>query len=584
MSDKLKSKKAPYGKKFFSAFAVSIFTIFTVCFFSPMEIYMGNIIEFKFSASTAALILAVFSFALATILSVAISFLPPKILRIVNLFIFSGGLCVYIQSMLLNGSMGSLTGDTDIYSPALIIGNILIWIAVFAVVFAAWLLLKKFKKAKYMFSGMRFAALALVLMQLVGFFSLYLNLDSDVNKLKNSYFTDDGRFELSKGENTVYFIIDTCDGDLVEQALEQYPDMFDGFGGFTYFPNMTTTHSRTFPSITYLLSGQMCYFDKPYPQYVNEAFENSTFIDDIDALGTDIRLYTEPQYIGESVLDKIDNHVFYDSSSLSSMNISGFIKQSLKVSAYRGAPYAAKKRFEYTSASVNKASMKKIPGQSVLFNDVQFCADIKTQDFSLSKNYTKSFRLHHLVGSHPGANINANGNFQQGVSLAEAARGCLHLIEEYMNRLKQQGVFDNTTIIITADHGYSASSADLSLPCATSCIMMVKPAKADSSVPMKTSLAPVCHEDLFATVIDSLGGNYEKYGRTIFEIGEDEDRERKYYHTALYDDIDGEVALREYSVTGDARDLENYHLTGKYWDVLYSERAVSKHRLSDVVN
>ena len=69
MSDKVKSKKAPYGKKFFSAFAVSIFTIFTVCFFSPMEIYMGNIIEFKFSASTAALILAVFSFALATILS-----------------------------------------------------------------------------------------------------------------------------------------------------------------------------------------------------------------------------------------------------------------------------------------------------------------------------------------------------------------------------------------------------------------------------------------------------------------------------------------------------------------------------------
>ena len=86
-----------------------------------------------------------------------------------------------------------------------------------------------------MFSGMRFAALALVLMQLVGFFSLYLNLDSDINKLKDSYFTDEGRFELSKGENTVYFIIDTCDGAIVEQALEKYPDMFDGFGGFTIF-------------------------------------------------------------------------------------------------------------------------------------------------------------------------------------------------------------------------------------------------------------------------------------------------------------------------------------------------------------
>ena len=173
--------------------------------------------------------------------------------------------------------------------------------------------------------------------------------------------------------------------------------------------------------------------------------------------------------------------------------------------------------------------MKEIPGKSVLFNDPQFYADIKTQDFSVSKNDTKSFRLYHLFGTHPGASINADGNIQPGVSRAEAARGCLRLIEEYMNRLKQQGVFDNTTIIITADHGYSASSTDLSLPCATSCIMLVKPAKADCSVAMKTSFAPVCHEDLFATVIDSLGGNYEKYGRTIFEIGEDEKRERKYY-------------------------------------------------------
>ncbi len=37
-------------------------------------------------------------------------------------------------------------------------------------------------------------------------------------------------------------------------------------------------------------------------------------------------------------------------------------------------------------------------------------------------------------------------------------------------------------------------------------------------------------------------------------------------------------------IDGDARVLANYHLTGRNWDVLYSERAVSKHRLSEVLN
>ena len=111
--------------------------------------------------------------------------------------------------------------------------------------------------------------------------------------------------------------------------------------------------------------------------------------------------------------------------------------------------------------------------------------------------------------------------------------------------------------------------------------MLAKPSGVDDSQPIKTSMAPVCHEDLFATVIEGLGGDTEKYGRTIWEIGENEERERKFYHTALYSDEDGEVALREYTVKGDARLLESYKLTGKHWDVNYSERAVSKHRLSE---
>ena len=581
MSDKRKIVKASYGKKLLSAAAVVFFSVFTVAFFGPMEIFLGNIIEFKFSAQTAALILAITSAAASAVVSLLISLLPAKILKHVNMFIFSGGLCVYLQNVMLNGKMGSLTGEIDVYSKGLIIGNLAVWLAVFVIVFAVWLIMQRLKKSKYVFSGMRFAAIALIAMQLVGFFSLYLNIDSGLGTLKDQYLTDSGKFELSQNENVVYFVIDTFDGAVTEQMLEKYPDAFDGFGDFTYFPNMTTTHSRTFPSLTYLLTGEMCYFDKPYPQYVNEAFKKSEFLEDIDALGADIRIFTEPQYLGQSDTHLIDNHVSYDSSSLDAMNLKDFLKKSIKVSAYRGAPYLAKGRFKYTSAEVNTASMKELEGKASLLDDPVFFQEVLFSDFGPNKDYDKTFRFYHLNGTHPGAVLGAYGEADPNADYADNARGSLYTVEKCMEKMREAGIYKDSTIIITADHGYSGGGETLDLPYATSCIMLVKPAGADGSKAMKTSMAPVCHEDLFATVIEGLGGDSEKYGRTICEIGENEERARKYYYTALYSDVDGEVALREYSVKGDARLLESYTPTGKYWDVNYSERAVSKRRFED---
>lgn len=577
------AKKASYGKKFVSALVVTAFTVFTLLFFSPLEIFLGNAIEFKFSMDIAAIILFLASLLISTCVSALVSLLPIKALRPYNIIVFGIGFCAYFQSLFLNGSMGSLTGEEDHYSVPLIIVNLLIWAVIFAALIVIFIVLKKRKKAKTYFGAVRFVALALIVMQLSGVAVAYFNTDKSIDRIKDTYITTDSKLELSQNENVVYFIIDTCDGDLVEQALKAYPDMFSGFDGFTYFPNMSTTHSRTFPSLTYLLTGQKCYFNKPYTEYVNEAFENSSFIDDIDALGADIRLYTEASYIGEGTLNKIDNIVKYDSASFDCMNIFGFIKQSIKVSGYRIAPYAIKDAFEYTADKINSASLVPIDNRAVLFDDLAFNNEIITNSVKSNKNYSKTFRLYHMFGTHPGAVMNENCQYEKGVSHLDSVRGCLRLIENYIAEMKKNGSFDNTTIIVTADHGYSLPSEDLSLVAAPSCILLVKPAGNKGSEKIKTSLAPVCHEDLFATVIDALGGDGEKYGRTVWEIGENEDRERKYYHTALVSDIDGEIALREYSIKGDARNLESYTPTGNNWDVNYSKRAVSKKRLKDFV-
>jgi hypothetical protein len=59
---------------------------------------------------------------------------------------------------------------------------------------------------------------------------------------------------------------------------------------------------------------------------------------------------------------------------------------------------------------------------------------------------------------------------------------------------------------------------------------------------------------------------------------ENETRRRLYYYTALYSDTDGEIALREYEINGDANDLANWQPTGNWWNIDYSVNKVSETR------
>ena len=141
--------------------------------------------------------------------------------------------------------------------------------------------------------------------------------------------------------------------------------------------------------------------------------------------------------------------------------------------------------------------------------------------------------------------------------------------------MREMGVYENSTVIITTDHGSSGSGEVLDMPHKTAVpILFVKPAGV-SGEELKVSDAPVSHTEFIPTILYGFSLDYKDYGRTIYDIDETEDRERYYYYSALYTHEGGEVELREYKVDGDARNEENYHYTGKKWDIQYSENAVA---------
>lgn len=554
-----------YFKKLSSSLIFSGFGLFSLLFFAPLEVYLGNLSDFQIDINIAVLILALTALISTLIFSLLASLLPIKILKIVNFSILGITICYYVQSLFLNGAMIILTGENLNVSSSTKIINTLIWVAIITAIFIIWKIFKKLRKEKAFITATKFVAIALTLMQFTGFLSMYLTCDKSINDSKSAYYSTEGQLELSSKNNVIYFIIDHSDTTIVNEALEADPTLFDDFKGFTYYADNVFTHSRSFPAITYMLSGDKFYFDYPYQDYVNNSIKNSDFLKYMDSIDTDIRLYTDPRFVGTSAINLIDNCKL-STNSFSDVNLFGFVTQSIKISAFRGMPYIFKNRFAYNTDTINEKSIIHRNDYAPVCNDPVFYTSILSDKVSINKEHSSAFRFYHMYGSHPGAVINENAEYEPNVTLQQALRGDLVIIKEYINQLKATGAYDNTTIIITADHG--EFKGYLSQP--QTCLLLVKEAGADSEAPLKTSYAPVSQEDLFATVIKTLGGDYKKFGTPLNEILETDNRIRYHYNTEVDLSTGYETFLREYRIEGSAADINNYTATGNSWKVTSS--------------
>ena len=99
---------------------------------------------------------------------------------------------------------------------------------------------------------------------------------------------------------------------------------------------------------------------------------------------------------------------------------------------------------------------------------------------------------------------------------------CLNIFNEYIRQMKELGIYDDSVIMITADHGDHAKPDDMP-------IWYIKKAGAHGDK-MGYCSAPVHHSDYLATCLNALGlseqGDEEIFGRAVFDIAEDEKRER----------------------------------------------------------
>lgn len=515
----------------------------------PIQLYLMNMSELWFSIGDIGWVCLLCGAMLFAILSGIGLLLPDGIVDYYIAVLFGISIGLYIQGNFVPTDYGVLDGRAIHWDGYWLTGilNTVLW--VFCIVVPVVLQKVKPRFTKQM---LRAASCIIMAMQLFTVGILLVANDFGVKKT-TGYVSDQGINTVSSQENVIVFLLDAFDQVYFDDIRSTDPDFLSPLDGFTYFDNATGMYPTTKGSLPYILTGQIYRNEQPYDNYIEEAYRKTGYYDNLISGGYDIGIYTSnvfmPSYAGEYFMNYVNGKTQVSSYS-------GLTKTLYNFVCFRYFPHILKEKFWFYSGAFDEwKGTSETSGINVFTEDnFSFYDKVKNEGLQVVED-AKCYRFIHLHGVHPPYSMNeyveeiADGS----VTAMDAARGSLRIVYEYLDQLKEQGIYDDSTVVVMADHGAGAASP-------TNPLFIVKPRKSTGS--LQVSSAPVCQGDLMGTIAEDVGLNDEKkYGRSVFEIQEGEQRERQYLYYQWDDSWSSEYLprMKEYRIDSENNELSSYH-------------------------
>ncbi len=462
-----------------------------------------------------------------------------------------------IQGLFMNGTVGVLDGTEILWKEQSI--SALVGLAVWGFILFLMFFIAQYSQ-KIWKNVVMFLCLFLCVMQVINITTIALT--SEIDEKSPYKVTREGEFELSGKHDVIVLVLDTFDIRFADEVMENSPEYFDEFDGFTWYRNTMSHYSRTFPSVAYLFTGVEYKYEIPYEDYMKKAWEDTTIFEDMRSAGYVPRVYINEHHVNtdlEYMAQYVDNYRVVEPEIYERT----LIKEMMTLSMYRTAPVALKPFFETDTTQLNSAyALKGNKGNSL--TDMNFYKRLLSEKLNLAEELegeNGTFTYYHLKGCHAPYVFDENCvKSSEALTVEDATRGALTNVNEYLSQLKEQGIYDSSTIIIMGDHAKSGTMTELDRERVVS--LFVKPAGSKGEI--KTSESPQQLINVMATVLKSMGLDYSKYGTPVEDVKEDADITRYFYMSAS----DKELTKREsdlitYEVKGDAKDFSNWKIVDK---------------------
>ncbi len=511
----------------FEVLIPSLFLSFTFFIFGPIKIYMTGVVEFWFGINQFIPINIALFLALWIVLSILGILLKNNTFFISALFGIS--LAMYIQGDWLYTDYGKMDGTTidwDTYGawPYL---NLAIWgIVILAPIILSFCLQNK-RRIKRIIQNLCFGILVMQCITLGA-----LGLSTDLSKNQDYYVAkDDQMLEFSKDKNIVVMLFDAFQASYFEQAIEDIPDAESIFKDFVFFDKATGTSLYSEEGSATILTGNQLRQDLPFDQNIDYIYSESTFLSELEKHNYDVRYYMRTKMVSPSSRKIIKNVVEKEQESFLHYDI---FKIMNRITAFRYMPHIVKKYFWYSYNDIE--NIKQTNKSEFVASDDSFNQAVLGGGIT-SASDKKVYRMYYFKGVHPPYDLDAEGNFvsyddesylldyvediHDNEKMYQQALGSIQIMANFIQSLKDEGIYDKTNIIITADHGWENRYNPL---------LLIK--TEDTVGQFKISHAPVSYISDFGPTIMSIIDDSYHGEKTVFDYAEGEKRERRFY---IYD-------------------------------------------------
>ena len=398
---------------------------------------------------------------------------------------------------------------------------------------AVWLflcvVLPLFLKRKYtkQFSAIVVGtSLALVAVQILAIVLLVVPSIWGKRNNEELYLSDKGLYDISDERNIIVFVLDTYGEDVFKLTADMFPESVEFLDGFRSYTNASCSYYSTYGSVPYILTDVLDENEVKYGEYVDAAWEEKKVTDYYSGLrdrGYQIGIYTNDLFVSNEAKDNLlDNAVRMESKPNSYVGLWG---KMLEFSSFRCFPHVLKKYVWLYGGDFDKYKTTKNSDQMYYSSDnVKFYNGLMDKELTVIST-AKQYKVIHLDGEHPPFELvpkQFDGESIKKNAITESL-GLLEILKEYMDQLKSGSCYDNSLIIITADHGYVSKYQR------TNPLFLIKDYNSRGDIEYYDD--PISHSNIMGTIVKSEQlENDENYSASIYDICNDKESMRPYYY------------------------------------------------------
>jgi hypothetical protein len=414
--------------RFQTVLTTSSLLVLTLFLFGPMQIYLGNSSDVPYSYESIIIELLLISFFAIILFSATLLLIPERYFNKFIIFTFLVSLLFWLEGNFFVINYGLITGQDIPWGDYLGVQIIdfLVWVII---------LIGGYIFRDKIIPHISFLASILIIGQIIMAGFLYIDnpvMNNPVTTTKISM--DENLLTFSEKKNVILIIVDQFQSDIFNEILKDQPSNKAIFDGFTYYSDAISGFPKTKAAIPHLISDTWYDNSIPYSEYIENEFANNSIVNKLQKDGYLVS-------VSPGLEKWINSNGTINKSIISHQQESGSVEL-IRVVPFRYFPHVIKQFFVYTPfIGLSKGHM-----------------DLELHQFILNGLTTTSddeisIKIFYLFAAHPPFAYDENLNIGGKPDQISQSKGALKIIANLLDEMKRNNVYDNSAIIVTADHG-----------------------------------------------------------------------------------------------------------------------------------